>query len=423
MNKLNVSGRYEFIRAMSIHPLLLCFGLIVMPAKLLLGQPFQNYRQLTDTVIYSPSLGYDKKISITVPSEYGDNLNNQNFPLIVVFDSQNQRSYRYILNTIDYLTGNEQMPASVILGVESTMESRYGETQLEVSDQAAFGSNNESFIFDELIPFARSNFSAGNFTLLMGHSRYGYFTSYLLTKRYDELNAVIAASPVFRQKNANLAGPVADLITGYNGSKTLYFRFGIGNDYPEEYYRINQVLENHSHAGSLIDIKGYLYPEADHNVTPGLISGTALYDIFAYWSRQQNIFMDNENRSFDTLPGLKRDILEHYGAELRFAPGVLNGKGWFFFSEGDFKNAIRAWEITLNYYPGFSEIFLNIANAQKELAEDFSGSLQQLRESLKTTRFYSDTELLELLHAADEMEKSVNSTSPKPEQHRSDSGN
>jgi tetratricopeptide (TPR) repeat protein len=188
MDILKVPGRYEFIRAMSILPLLLCFGLIVMPAKLLFGQPFENYRQLTDTVIYSPSLGYDKKISLTVPSEYDD-----------------------------------------------------------------------------------------------------------------------------------------------------------------------------------------------------------------------------------TLPGLKRDILEHYGAELRFAPGVLNGKGWFFFSEGDFKNAIRAWEITLNYYPGFSEIFLNIANAQKELAEDFSGSLQQLRESLKTTRFYSDTELLELLHAADEMEKSVNSTSPKPE--------
>ena len=34
------------------------------------------------------------------------------FPVILLFDRQNERSFGYILRSIDYLTSTEQMPAA-----------------------------------------------------------------------------------------------------------------------------------------------------------------------------------------------------------------------------------------------------------------------------------------------------------------------
>ena len=56
----------------------------------------------------------DDGVALTVPLEWQEDIDRR-FPLIVIFDSQNKRSHGYMLRTIDYLTSNEQMPASVIV--------------------------------------------------------------------------------------------------------------------------------------------------------------------------------------------------------------------------------------------------------------------------------------------------------------------
>jgi len=380
------------------------FSIIVMSLSVC-SQKYERYKPLSDTLLFSKSLGYEKKISLTVPIEYQSDIKEKSFPLIIIFDSQNQRSYNFILRTIDYLTSNEQMPASIIVGVESDNENRYKETQLELSDKTAFGSKNELFIFDELIPFIQNNHKANNFKLLIGHSRYGYFSSLMLTKHYSELNAVISISPFMSQKNINLSDSISNLYSQYSMDKTLYYRYGIGNDYPEDFKELELKLNFKNRANERANFKGYLFAEADHNATPGLTIGTALYEIFEFWSKQQNAYINNGNKNLNSSVTLSDEIIDHYGVSLKFSLGILNGKGWYFFNEKEFLLSIDAWERMLKEYPGFSEVYLNIIEAQKELNQDYTETLKKFKESLATTKFYSEEEIMELRKELNELEK------------------
>src|SRR5690606_20766343 len=113
------------------------------------------------------------------------------FPVIIVFDRQNKRSHQFILNAIDYLTSNEQMPSAVIISVESEQRFRYVETLHKVTDPAGKAELTEQFIFEEIIPMAQNELKASDFKLFIGHSRYGYFTTSLFNNRIQDLNAVI----------------------------------------------------------------------------------------------------------------------------------------------------------------------------------------------------------------------------------------
>ncbi len=381
--------------------LILSFSL----AQSLSAQTLERYKQIHDTVVHSTYLGYEKNISITLPSEYQEDIADQQLPLIIIFDRQNNRSYNYMLNTIDYLTSNEQMPSSIIIGVESSQLARYKETQLEVNDSIAFGHLNEGFVFEELIPFAQQHYKASEFIVLVGHSRYGYFTTYLLKKRADELNAVISLSPFFTERNVNLVDSVTQLFSQTQINHHLYYRYGIGNDYPEDFQLMDKMLSLDKHQNNLLDFKGVLFEEADHNATPGLTIGSALYDVFSFWGHQQNIYINNDTKRLDTLKHLTENILSHYGKPLAFSLGTLNGKGWYFFNEGAYQKAIDAWEILLEAYPNFSEGYLYILYAQQELGLTITSTLAQLKKSLASTTFYSAAELQEIWDEINEIEK------------------
>lgn len=130
--------------------------ILTLSTSTLFAQNYERYKKLKDTIINSTNLGFDKKISVLVPIEWQKKTKNK-FPLIIIFDRQNKRSNNYILNSIDYLTSNEQIPSSVIISVESEQRYRYIETQYKISDQNGLALENEKFIFQELIPLAEKD--------------------------------------------------------------------------------------------------------------------------------------------------------------------------------------------------------------------------------------------------------------------------
>lgn len=357
------------------------------------GAGYERYRKLTDTTVFSDHLGFDKGITVTVPIEWQKGT-EQRFPLIVVFDRQNERSHQYILNTIDYLTSNEQMPSAVIIGVASDQEHRYRETAFKVSDEKGLALENEKFIFDELIPLAEKQFGASSFRLLIGHSRYGYFTSALLHSRYSQLNAVVSISPFFSQKNVSLTDSIAQL-NSRTLTKNLYYIFSDGEDFPADFSRMDSTVKTIKNP--FIHAQGSLFPEADHNVTPGLTIGTALYNIFESWSKEQGNYISNEQKELDILASLEKKIRLHYGTPLRFSLGILNGKGWYFYNENMYREAIGAWEILTGHYPNFSEAWLYIIETKKLLKENTVEAEEKFRQSLSKSQMYSLKEKEELM--------------------------
>lgn len=184
------------------------------------------------------------------------------------------------------------MPSSIIVSVESEQRFRYIETQYKISDANGLAFENEKFIFEELIPLAERDYNASSFRLLIGHSRYGYLTTSIFNSRINDLNGVITMSPFFIQNNIDLTDSICNLNKRSFDSKK-YYRFGIGNDFPEDFIKMDSLIasciQNH-----FLDIKGFRFKEADHNVTPGLLISTALYEIFEDWSAIQSKYISNK---------------------------------------------------------------------------------------------------------------------------------
>ncbi len=358
------------------------------------AQEYERYVHLLDTTVFSKNLGYDKDITITVPFEWQAGM-EKSYPIIVVFDRQNPRSHQYIINTIDYLTSNEQMPSSIIVGIASEgyiehngeeIYPRYLETLIEGQKERTLGTENEKFIFDEILPWMERDFQASKFRTLIGHSRYGYFTSYWLAKRSQDLNAVISMSPFMLQNGVNLVDTIKETFA-LVADHTTYYRYAIGNDYPEQFPDLDSTmnaLDNPS-----FDSKGFLFPDADHNATPGLLISQALYDIFAFWAREQQSLFKRDLSLFDPE---NTDSKAHYGHRLPLSLGILNGAGWERFNEEQFDKAIRAWTLFADEYPNYSEVYLSIALAQKEMGVDYSQALAQFQKSFATTTILTEEE-------------------------------
>lgn len=365
------------------------------------GQNYESYKKLKDTTITSHYLGFDKNITITVPFEWQKNI-DRTFPLIIIFDRQNNRSHNYIINTIDYLTSNEQMPSSIIVSIESTQEHRYLETLHKTTSEKGLALENEKFLFEELIPLVEKEYKASSYRLFIGHSRYGYFTSSLLATRLNELNGVISVSPFFSQTNVNIIDSIGSL-KKENFDSMKYYRFGIGGDFPTDFHQMDSLCRELQIP--LFNAKGYLFPQAGHNVTPGLTVGISLYEIFEDWSGFQNIYFNNDVKDLTIIDSLKNEIAIIYGNRLEFSLGVLNGKGWYFYNEGQYQNAIEAWELLMKSYPNYSEGYLFILAAQIQLKEDYSKTVEKLKVSLMSSEIYSEEEKNEIMEELKEMTK------------------
>lgn len=371
-------------------------------AATLFAQNYERYKKLKDTTIFSKHLGFEKKISILVPIEWQNGLKN-NFPLTIVFDRQNQRSHNYIINTIDYLTSNELIPSSIIISVASEQRYRYVETQYKISDPKGLALENEKFIFEELIPLAEKKYQAAPFRLFIGHSRYGYFTTSLFNSRTKDLNAVIAMSPFFNQKNIELTDSIGKLHQSSYRSKK-YYRFGIGNDFPEDFLKMDSALSKRVPT-PLLDIKGARFKEASHNVTPGLMISTALYEIFEEWSAIQAKYSSVKQTDLKIKTSLDQEISSTYGTKLNFSLGVLNGKGWHFYNEKQYDKAIQAWQILMAAYPNFSEGYLYLLKAQIQLKLNYQPTIEDFKKSLASSEFYSEKAKQELMAELQEIIK------------------
>jgi predicted alpha/beta superfamily hydrolase len=322
--------------------------------------------------------------------------------LIIIFDRQNTRSHNFILNTIDYLSSNEQMPSSIIISVESEQNYRYLETLHKASSEKGLAEENEKFIFDELIPLAEKKYNASSFRLFIGHSRYGYFTSALLISRINELNGIIALSPFFTQTNVDLIDSIQTVENQvFNSPK--YYRFGIGNDYPSDFLKMDSVIKQHNN--SELNAKGFLFKEAVHNVTPGLTIGVSLYEIFENWSKSQSKYLSNDQKDLKIIDTLEEEIIINYGNRLEFSLGVLNGKGWYFYNEKEYRKSIEAWGLLIKSYPNFSEGYLYIMDAQVQLNQDISETIEKFNTSLAKSDLYSETEKKELIKAIEDLKK------------------
>jgi tetratricopeptide (TPR) repeat protein len=156
---------------------------------------------------------------------------------------------------------------------------------------------------------------------------------------------------------------------------------------------------------SELNAKGFLFKEADHNVTPGLTIGISLYEIFEDWAKIQSKYFSNDQKDLNIINALEEEIIAKYGNRLEFSLGILNGKGWYFYNEKEYENAIKAWRLLIKSYPNFSEGYSYIMDAQVQLNQDISETIEKFNESLAKSDIYSEKEKEELKKEIEDLKK------------------
>lgn len=382
--------------ALSYMKYLFFFAYLLLTSTLAVSQSYESLSHQLDTALNSQFLDYSKPIQVLTPEGFSRESTN-GYPLIVIFDKQNVINYDYMLHTIDYLSAFGQIPSCVIVGVEAAPKGgRYLETQLLENTEKAKGELHEQFVFEELIPYLQSRWQVNEQIILIGHSRFGFYSTYLLSRHMNDLLGVVSISPFFKQRETNLITDMMQAVDAYSGDHTVYYRLAVGDTVTDtpEYYEMMDSLQGQD-LPAAFDLAGYAYPTADHIISPGLTVNRALYEIFARWNQvQMNFHRIKTHKISQAYEESQSDIREAYGESIPFSLGVLNGTGWRFFQEGEYESAIACWELLMQAYPGYAEGWYYIASAHAELgnpgqADKFSAKALT---ALKHSTFYTREE-------------------------------
>ncbi|WP_322548944.1 alpha/beta hydrolase-fold protein [Flavobacterium psychraquaticum] len=384
--------------------------LFVLLTTTLFGQAESEYYfQGKDTIIYSNALKENRKITISLPVTFTKEKATK-FPVIIVFDSQNKRIYRQTYETINYLVSFDELPESIIIGINSeTNYNRYLDTSFLSTNENAKGEKLESFLFDELLPILEKEYNASKIRTFIGHSRFGYYSSYLLTNKINELTSVISMSPFYLQENVNLVDSLQLNLSKIKLKNHVYYRFITGDPYTDtkDYDIMKSFLEQNK-IDEKLDWKGLEFYKVQHMAVPAVALPNSLIDVFNYWSEEVTKIQRSELAlTKQEYSSFKSKMKKHYGYEMGINLAILNGIAYGYNNDEKYKKAIEVWEILLEEYPMFTYANISISNSFFKLNNKNRAYfyLEKAKLELINNTFYSNEEKLNI---QSEIEKIIN---------------
>jgi hypothetical protein len=153
----------------------------------LIGQQIKLGNKLKVDV-HSKTENIDRTIFIQLPKDYGKV--NKSYPLIILFDAQDQSLYNYVSSTIDRLTWTNDIPEAIFIGV----------TQKDRSKELGFEKNETSamqflgFVKNDLINYLSKHYSLNGYYTLIGHSLGGQFVTNAMITYPETFRSVINVS-------------------------------------------------------------------------------------------------------------------------------------------------------------------------------------------------------------------------------------
>ncbi|MBA3827447.1 MAG: hypothetical protein H0X33_00770 [Taibaiella sp.] len=356
----------------------------------------EYYNDPTDTIIHSSFLNKNKKITIILPRTFDRN-NPEKIPVIIVFDRQNKKIFREVFESINYLVSENDMPESVIIGISTENPDRHLETSFLPSEHNAHGEQMINFVFEELIPWAETNLNVSKNRIFIGHSRYGYFSSYLLQSKLTELTGVISCSPFFTQKNVDLVDSLREKLKTGALNHTVYYRYITGDSVADgkDYLLMKSFLSKEK-VSKNFNSKGMEFYEAEHFSTPGLGVLPSLVEIFSFWRYQNIELFKNDSTAIDRAKynDFVKHMQEKYGDKIAIGIAQFNGLGWFLYNGKKYDAAIQTWKFLLEKYPMYTDAYVSIAKAylQEKNVNEAKIYLKKAIKEMKKTTFYNALE-------------------------------
>lgn len=155
--------------------------------------------------IHSEILKDDRFLSIHLPRSYNDSINKK-YPLIITLDSENLY-YFTVANAEIYYDSDPDfqiIPETIIVGIKQNYNYKNTENLIRGRDAdydnktgflTKYSEPFKNFIYQELLPFIKSNYRTNDFSAIIGHSLTATFVSNLLLEDNNQIKAFISISP------------------------------------------------------------------------------------------------------------------------------------------------------------------------------------------------------------------------------------
>lgn len=213
----------------------------------------QRYSLYSDDKIDYQTSFLNEPISINLhlPEAYFDAADGTKFPVIIIFDSQHNRSYPQIMSAIDLLTSETQMPESIVVGVPFNMSNRlyFTSNQKKAKDSLSGIERMNKFIFSELLPKLQNSYKANSYTTIIGHSRTAFLVNYLSANNPKHVYNTVSLSGFFDDALLSLQQYHQFLSEPKNFETPFKYYYYAGTSleertYLNEFGELNQLLKN-----------------------------------------------------------------------------------------------------------------------------------------------------------------------------------
>jgi enterochelin esterase-like enzyme len=279
-------------------------------ANLSKAQELELYTRTTQN-LYSTAINDSFLLDVAYPKYHEHTSPQVSYPLIVLFDSYNRYTFSHHLKTIDMLTGNDQMPEAVVVGIPFTPQNRKALTSVPGID------NLQSFVFDQVIPTFQKAYHATGPVLVFGHSRTGYAVGYFTMKNAAAFQAAGVFSGFF--DTGFTAETASRFIDGHKASGApfaLYYSAGANtleeatymNDLQQlpAVFAVERLPEN-------LRTTFFRFGYANHMTNYNLSVEAALLDYFGPYNLTLDNWLFNKTAKSDTASSL--DIVREFYAD------------------------------------------------------------------------------------------------------------
>lgn len=356
------------------------------------------------------------ELNLHLPETQPYSAGTTKYPITIIFDSQHERTYPLMINSIDLLSSETQIPESIIIGVPFNFQNRLYLTssQKRGNDSLSGIERMELFLFNELIPELQDKYKGNDFISIIGHSRTGFLVNYLAYKRPDKINLAASLSGFFNDVPLSLDTFYNFLTDGSNFPNKFNYYYTAGTSLEEinylvQFRNLDSLMKNQLVPENVKVIFSET-PNANHITNYWVSLPPILIDAFSSYNSILDSWFHDEKKA-----GQIENPIEQFETDLEQAGNTIGvtlnpnlthifSLASYYLSKQDQSTAIRFFELGLDYFPEYLEFYVEIIEIYKALnnTEKIIEYKNILREKTMNSKYLSEEEKQEVFDYLDE---------------------
>lgn len=340
--------------------------------------------------VHSVNENIDRSIFIQLPKDYGKV--NKRYPLIVLFDAQDQTLYDYTSSTIERLTWTSDIPEAIFVGV--MQKDRSKEFSFEKYETSSLQFLN--FIKNDLINYLSNNYFLNGYYTLIGHSLGGEFVTNAMLTYPETFKSVISVSGAlnYLEKEKWFNSETVTKLDYYLSTrpdsvfaKQKYY-FSTGDEgFQDSGFKLGALSADSLFVKYKPNSKNWHFDYLkgfNHMTTPLISIPSGLIFVFQDWHFSETLAMDVLlYEKIDPIVAMQKqldNIKKVYETEIALPYHAYSQFENFYFVKGELEKASILANQIIKLYPNDDDSYATMADILEKKG-DLKGAIKYLKEA------------------------------------------